>query len=388
MDINREAVMSVLTGVATIRLKSAPLLWVVLLTLLVPVQPVSAERVKDLATIAGVRDNQLLGYGLVVGLEGTGDKTGQVRFTEQSLRSMLNQYGVTVPPNIQIQPKNVAAVTVHATMPAFAKPGQRLDVTISSLGNASSLRGGTLLMTPLRGGDGAVYALAQGNMLVGGVSATGADGTSMQSNISSVGRIPNGATVERAVGSGFNSTNEITLHLNSPDFTTASRLEQAINKKLGSPLAQAQDAVSVVVQGPLYPSERVAFVSVLENIEVAPGNESAKIVVNSRTGTIVIGESVRVLPAAVAHGNITVTINETVNVTQPNALANGQTAVTPQSQVNVEESEASLLALKPAVTLHDVVKSLNEVGAATSDLIAILQALKLVGALRGQLVII
>lgn len=349
---------------------------------------VVAERVKDLASIAGVRENPLLGYGLIVGLEGTGDKTGQVRFTEQSLRSMLNQYGVTIPPNVQIQPKNVAAVMVQATMPPFTKPGQLMDVTVSSLGNASSLRGGTLLMTPLRGGDGEVYAIAQGNALVGGVSAEGADGTSVQRNITSVGRIPGGATVERSVGSGFNNSNEIVLNLNVPDFTTATRLENAINEALGSPFAQAQDAVSVVVQGPLYPSERVAFASTLENIEVSPAEATARIIVNSRTGTIVIGENVTVMPAAVAHGNITVTISETVNVTQPNPLANGETVVTPNTQIKVEESEASLLAIKPAVTLNDVVRSLNQVGAATSDLIAILQALKMVGALRGQLVII
>ncbi|OED37964.1 flagellar biosynthesis protein FlgI [Chromatiales bacterium (ex Bugula neritina AB1)] len=349
---------------------------------------VGAERVKDLATVAGVRENQLLGYGLVVGLEGTGDKTGQVRFTEQSLRSMLSQFGVTIPPNIKIQPKNVAAVSVQATMPPFSKPGQRIDVTISSLGNASSLRGGTLLMTPLRGGDGQVYAIAQGNALVGGVSAEGADGSSVQTNITSVGRIPNGATVERSVGTGFNDSKEITLNLNTADFTTATRLEKAINETLGSPFAQAQDAVTVVVQGPLYPSERVAFISALENIEVLPAQTKARIIVNSRTGTIVIGENVRVMPAAVAHGNITVTISETVNVNQPAPLANGETAITPETTVKVEESEASLLALKQSVTLNDVVRSLNQVGAATSDLIAILQALKLAGALRGQLVII
>ncbi len=369
------------------QIRSLSPVFVVVSFLVIPGQ-IAAERVKDLASIAGVRENHLLGYGLIVGLEGTGDNTGQVRFTEQSLRSMLNQYGVTIPPNIQIQPKNVAAVTVQATMPPFAKPGQQVDVTVSSLGNASSLRGGTLLMTPLRGGDGEVYAIAQGNTLVGGVSAEGADGTSVQTNITSVGRIPRGATVERAVGSGFNNSTEIVLNLNNPDFTTATRLEAAINTALGSPFAQAQDAVSVVVQGPLYPSERVAFASTLENIEVAPAQSQAKIIVNSRTGTIVIGENVKVMPAAVAHGNITVTISETVDVSQPNPLANGETVQTPRSQVNVEETEASLLAIESAVTLNDVVRSLNQVGAATSDLIAILQALKLVGALRGQLVII
>ncbi len=350
--------------------------------------PVNAERVKDITSIAGVRDNQILGYGLIVGLEGTGDSTGQVRFTEQSLRAMLSQYGVTIPPNIQINPKNVAAVSVHAVIPPFSKPGQKIDVTVSSLGNSKTLRGGALLMTPLRGVDGQVYAIAQGEIIVGGVSAAGADGTAVQKNITSAGRIPNGATVERMIENSFATTPDITLHLHKPDFTTARRLVEAINQKLGGPQAVAQDAVSVVVRGPIDPAGRVAFISVLENIEVTPADTAARIVVNSRTGTVVIGQHVTVMPAAVSHGNITVTINEQVNVNQPAALAGGQTAVTNNSTVQISEQVGSIKAISRGVTLNEVVRSLNQVGATTSDLIAILEALKQLGALRGELIII
>ena len=350
--------------------------------------PVNAERVKDITSIAGVRDNQILGYGLIVGLEGTGDSTGQVRFTEQSLRAMLSQYGVTIPPNIQINPKNVAAVSVHAVIPPFSKPGQKIDVTVSSLGNSKTLRGGALLMTPLRGVDGQIYAIAQGEIIVGGVSAAGADGTAVQKNITSAGRIPNGATVERMIENSFATTSDITLHLHKPDFTTARRLVEAINQKLGGPQAVAQDAVSVVVRGPIDPAGRVAFISVLENIEVTPADTAARIVVNSRTGTVVIGQHVTVMPAAVSHGNITVTINEQVNVNQPAALAGGQTAVTNNSTVQISEQVGSIKAISRGVTLNEVVRSLNQVGATTSDLIAILEALKQLGALRGELIII
>ncbi len=349
---------------------------------------VSAERVKDIASIAGVRDNQILGYGLVVGLEGTGDSTGQVQFTEQSLRSMLTQYGVTIPPGMQIKPKNVAAVSVHATIPPFSKPGQRLDVTVSSLGNSKSLRGGALLMTPLRGIDGAVYAIAQGEVVVGGVSAAGADGTKVQKNISSAGRIPNGATIEREVSNSFDQSSDITLNLHSPDFTTARRVVEAVNVRFGSQQAYARDAVSIVVRGPGDPASRVTFVSILENIEVTPATTLAKIVVNSRTGTIVIGQHVTVTPAAVSHGNITVTIKEQVNVDQPNPLARGQTAITNDSTVSISEQSGTIQTIAGGVTLQEVVDSLNDVGATTSDLIAILEALKQLGALRGQLVII
>lgn len=362
--------------------------WVIAAILVIP-QTTQAERVKDLASIAGVRDNQLLGYGLVVGLDGTGDKTGQVQFTEQSMRSMLSEFGVSIPPGIKISPKNVAAVSVHATMAAFVKPGQRIDVTISSLGNAQSLRGGALLMTPLRGIDGAVYAIAQGEVVVGGFSASGADGSSVQKNIPSAGRIPNGATVEREVANVFAEAGDITLNLHQPDFTTAQRMVDAINNKLGSPLARALDAVSVVVKSPMKLPDKVTFLSVLENIDVKPANSIAKIIVNSRTGTIVIGENVTVMPAAVAHGNLTVTIGEGVNVDQPDTpLAGGQTVATRESNINVDEQGGALQTIPRGVTLNDVVKSLNSVGASTSDLIAILEALKQLGALRGQLIII
>ena len=347
---------------------------------------VHAERIKDLASIAGVRDNALLGYGLVVGLDGTGDQS--VTFTEQSLRSLLVQYGVTVPPDIAIQPKNVAAVSIDAVLPPFAKPGQKIDVTVSSLGNSKSLRGGTLLMSPLRGADGNIYAVAQGNLAVGGLGVSGADGSSIAINVPSVGRIPNGASVERAVPNPFANTPEITFNLHEPDFTTARRLVDAINAALGTPEAQAIDAVSVSVNAPMDTSKRVAFIGYLEELDVEPGQSAGKIIVNSRTGTIVIGSNVTVGPAAVTHGSLTVTINEDIQVTQPNALAAGQTVVNPDTQIAVEQEGTRMFELERRTTLSDIVKAINDVGAAPGDLVAILEALKQAGALRAQLIII
>ena len=347
---------------------------------------VRAERIKDLASIAGVRDNALLGYGLVVGLDGTGDQS--VTFTEQSLRSLLVQYGVTVPPDIAIQPKNVAAVSIDAVLPPFAKPGQKIDVTVSSLGNSESLRGGTLLMSPLRGADGNVYAVAQGNLAVGGLGVSGADGSSIAINVPSVGRIPNGASVERAVPNPFANTRQITFNLHEPDFTTARRLVEAINTALGTPEAQAIDAVSVSVNAPMDTSKRVAFIGYLEELDVEPGQGAGKIIVNSRTGTIVIGSNVTVGPAAVTHGSLTVTINEDVQVTQPNPLAEGQTVVNPDTQIAVEQEDTRMFELERRTTLSDIVKAINDVGAAPGDLVAILEALKQAGALRAQLIII
>ena len=345
-----------------------------------------AERIKDLASIAGVRDNPLLGYGLVVGLDGTGDQS--VTFTEQSLRSLLVQYGVTVPPDIAIQPKNVAAVSIDAVLPPFAKPGQKIDVTVSSLGNSKSLRGGTLLMSPLRGADGNVYAVAQGNLAVGGLGVSGADGSSIAINVPSVGRIPNGASVERTVPNPFASTREITFNLHEPDFTTARRLVEAINTALGTPDAQAIDAVSVSVRAPMDTSKRVAFIGYLEELDVEPGQSAGKIIVNSRTGTIVIGSNVTVGPAAVTHGSLTVTINEDVQVTQPNPLAAGETVVNPDTQIAVEQADTRVFELERRTTLAEIVKAINDVGAAPGDLVAILEALKQAGALRAQLIII
>ncbi|MFK8083254.1 MAG: flagellar basal body P-ring protein FlgI [Granulosicoccus sp.] len=361
---------------------------IVFLSLLFSPHIAKAERIKDLASIGGVRDNPLLGYGLVVGLDGTGDQTSQVTFTEQSLRSMLVQYGVTVPPNIKLQPKNVAAVSINAVLPPFAKPGQKIDITISSLGNSKSLRGGTLLMSPLRGANGEVYAVAQGNLAVGGLGVSGADGSSIAINVPSVGRIPNGATVERAVPNPFASTKGITFNLHEPDFTTARRMVDAINKALGSVEAQAIDAVSISVRAPADTSKRVGFVGYLEELEIEPGQGAGKIIVNSRTGTIVIGNNVTVGPAAVTHGSLTVTINEDVQVTQPNALADGTTVVAPDTQIEIEQDDNRMFELDRGTTLSDIVQAINNVGAAPGDLVAILEALKQAGALRAQLIII
>ncbi|MBX2883447.1 MAG: flagellar basal body P-ring protein FlgI [Granulosicoccus sp.] len=348
----------------------------------------SGDRIKDIAVVEGIRDNPLLGYGLVVGLDGTGDNTGSVSFTEQSLRSMLQQFGVTIPPSVAIQPKNVAAVSINAVLPPFAKPGQAIDITLSSLGNSKSLRGGTLLMAPLKGVDGKVYAVAQGNVIVNGVGAEGADGSSVTVNIPSVGRIPNGATVEKSVATNFNTSSKITLNLHKPDFTTAKRVEETINQRLGSSYAQAIDAVSITIDAPDKVGQRVEFLSFLEQLEVEPGSGSAKIIINSRTGTIVIGNHVTVMPAAVSHGSLTVTIDENVNVNQPNALADGETAVTPDTEIDIEGGTGGLYTFKREVTLQDVVEAINQVGATTNDLISILEALSQVGALSARLVVI
>jgi len=351
-------------------------------------EPVFAERVKDIASIAGVRDNPLLGYGLVVGLDGTGDQTNQVSFTEQSLRSLLVQNGVTIPPNITLQPKNVAAVSIHAVLPPFSKPGQKIDITVSSLGNSKSLRGGTLLMSPLKGADGQIYAVAQGNLAVGGLGVSGADGSSIAINVPSVGRIPLGASVERSVPNSFAKSESIIVNLHEPDFTTARRLVDAINVALGSDLAQALDAVSVKIKAPEELSKRVAFVGYLEEIEINPGTSAGKIIVNSRTGTIVIGSHVTVGPAAVTHGSLTVTINENPEIVQPAPFTDGETAVEPDTGIQISEKDSRMFEIKRGTTLADIVTAINSVGAAPGDLVAILEALKQAGALRAQLIII
>ncbi len=351
--------------------------------------PVSqAARVKDIASVAGVRSNQLIGYGLVVGLNGSGDKVNSSPFTGQSLRSMLTQLGIVVPAGTSLNPKNVAAVTIHADLPPFAKPGQKIDVTVSSIGDAKSLRGGTLLMSPLKGADGKVYAVAQGNLVVGGLSASGADGSSITINIPSVGRIPNGASVERMVVTPFSKNNFLVLNLHRGDFTTARRVVESINLAIGPNAAKAIDATSIRVDSPLDPAQRVSFVSLLENLEVDPGEAPARVVVNSRTGTVVISSEVRVSPAAVSHGNLTVTISEDQQVSQPNALAAGTTTVVPNTQVDVAEGGSRMFLFNTGVTLDEVVRAVNQVGAAPSDLVAILEALKQAGSLRAELIVI
>lgn len=354
----------------------------------VAASPVQAERVKDLAAISGVRPNQLVGYGLVVGLDGTGDQTSQTPFTIQSIRNMLAKFGVTVPANVNPQLKNVAAVTVHADIPAFAKPGQQIDVTVSSIGNAASLRGGSLLMTPMRGVDGEVYAIAQGSLIVSGFGISGKDGSRISINVPSGGRIPNGAIVEREVASRFATDPYVVLNLHTPDFTTASRLVDGINALLGPQTAQAVDSVSVRVTAPVDPSQRIAYVSTLESLDIQPGEAPARVIVNSRTGTVVIGSLVRVTPAAVAHGSLSVTITERIDVSQPNALAAGQTVITPRTDIQLEQREARMFVFNAGVNLDEIVRAVNQVGAAPGDLVAILEALKQAGALRAELIVI
>lgn len=359
------------------------------LTFLGGVQTARADRVKDLASVAGVRTNQLIGYGLVVGLDGTGDQTSQAPFTIQSIRNMLAKFGVTIPDNVNPQLKNVAAVVVTADLPAFTKAGQTIDITVASIGNAGSLRGGSLLMTPMRGADGEVYAIAQGNVVVSGFGVNGRDGSRISLNVPSGGRIPNGATVEREVPSSFATSQNIVLNLHTPDFTTASRMAGAINNLLGDGTAEAVDAVSVKVLAPVDPNQRIAYVSTLEGIEVQPGDAPARVIVNSRTGTVVIGSQVRVTQAAVAHGSLSVTITERLDVSQPNAFGRGQTVVTPRSSLDVgQPGEARMFVFNAGVNLDEIVRAVNQVGAAPGDLVAILEALKEAGALRAELVVI
>lgn len=356
--------------------------------LLLVSQLVQAERIKDLASIDGVRSNQLIGYGIIVGLNGTGDKNTDSPYTLNSLKSMLSQLGVQIPQNAKIKPKNAAAVIIHANLPAFAKPGQKIDITVASLGNATSLRGGSLLMSPMQGGDGKVYAVAQGNLVVGGLTASGQDGSQITVNIPTTGRIPNGASVERASPNSFNKGNSLTLNLNSADFTTARRVAELINKTIGPGTAKALDAASVKVNAPTDSGQKVSFIAFLEELEVTPGEAAAKVIINSRTGTVVINSRVRVSPAAVSHGNLVVTISENVVVSQPGALSAGQTAVIPQSDVVVSEASNRMFLFSPGASLDEVVRAVNEVGAAPSDLVAILEALKEAGALRAELLVI
>jgi len=347
-----------------------------------------AERVKDIASVAGVRGNQLIGYGLVVGLDGTGDQTSQAPFTIQSIRNMLAKFGVPIPPNVNPQLKNVAAVTVIADLPAFSKPGQTIDVTVSSIGNAQSLRGGTLLMTPLRGVDGEVYAMAQGSMVVSGFGVSGKDGSRIAVNVPSAGRIPNGASVEREVPSNFATSPYVMLNLNTPDFTTAARLVDGINNLLGAGTAEAVDAVTIRVTAPVNPGQRISYLSTLEAIEVEPGEASARVIINSRTGTVVIGSHVRVTPAAVAHGSLSVTITERTDVSQPNPFSQGETVAVSRSNISVDQPAARMFVFSAGVNLDEIVRAVNQVGAAPGDLVAILEALKQAGALRAELIVI
>lgn len=344
-----------------------------------------AERLKDIVSVSGVRSNQLVGYGLVVGLEGSGDKTS---FTSQTFRNLLNNFGVAIPPNVDPQSKNIAAVAIHASLPPFAKPGQSIDITVSALGDAKSLRGGSLLMSPLKGADGQIYVMAQGNLVVSGFGIQGNDGSRLSLNVPSVGRIPNGGTVERSVPNAFNQGDSLVINLNNPDFTTARRVSEQINAMLGPHMASAMDASSIRVRAPRDPSQRVSFLSILENLEVQPAKEAARVVINSRTGTIIIGQNVRVSPVAITHGGLTVSITEDLDVDQPDPLSEGQTVITPRTGIQVDEESGHMFEFQPGTSLQDLVEAVNQVGAAPGDLMAILEALKQAGALKAELVVI
>jgi flagellar P-ring protein precursor FlgI len=348
--------------------------------------PASAERLKDLASIQGVRNNQLIGYGLVVGLDGTGDQTTQTPFTVQSIISMMQQMGVSLPPGTNLQLKNVASVMITSALPAFAQPGQTLDITVSSMGNAKSLRGGTLLMTPLKGADGQVYAMAQGNLVVGGVGAS-ANGSQTQINHLGVGRISAGATVERAIPNSISQTGSVNLELNESDFSTATLVVDAINRKFGQNTAFAQDGRVIRVQPPNN-DNRVAFLAALEAINVAPAVTSAKVILNARTGSVVMNQAVTLESGAVSHGNLSVVINTAPVISQPGALSGGQTVVAARSQIEITKEPGKVLLLGGGATLSDVVKALNAIGATPQDLLAILQAMKAAGTLRAELEII
>lgn len=346
-----------------------------------------AERLKNLANFQGVRDNPLVGYGLVVGLDSTGDQTMQTPFTTQSLTNMLSQLGITLPAGKNMQLKNVAAVMVTATLPPFARPGSQLDVVVSSMGNAKSLRGGTLLMTPLKGADGQVYAIAQGNMLVGGAGAS-ANGSKVQVNQLAVGRIANGGIVERAVPAFQPEGGILNLELRETDYGTAERVVEAINRAMGGGVASALDGRVVQVRAPAAPSARVGFMARIENIEVTRAKAAAKVILNARTGSIVMNQAVTVDDCAVAHGNLSVVINTQPVISQPAPFSGGQTVVAPVSQINMKQEGGALQMVKAGASLDAVVKGLNALGATPADLQTILEAMRAAGALRADLEII
>jgi len=347
----------------------------------------SAARLKEVATVQGVRSNPLVGYGLVVGLDGTGDQTTSTPFTTQSLAAMLQQMGVTVPPGTNMQLKNVAAVMVTAQLPPFAQPGQTLDVNVSSLGNAKSLRGGTLIATPLKGADGQIYALAQGNLVVGGAGASAA-GSKVQINHLSAGRVPEGATVERAVPTPLNQGEYLQLDLNASDYNTAREVARAVNAKMGAGSAQALDGRVVRVRMPASADARVAFMADIENLPLELAAPAARVVINARTGSVVVNQTVTLNPCAVAHGSLSVTISSTPVVSQPAPFSKGETVSRDKADITIRQEPGSLIQLPAGTKLADVVKALNSLGATPQDLLAILQAMKTAGALNAEIEVI
>ncbi|WP_298008641.1 flagellar basal body P-ring protein FlgI [uncultured Aquabacterium sp.] len=344
-------------------------------------------RLKEIAAIQGVRSNQLMGYGLVVGLDGTGDQTAQTPFTGQSMNAMLQQMGITVPAGVPMQLKNVAAVLVTANLPAFAQPGQPIDVNVSSIGNAKSLRGGTLIATPLKGADGQIYALAQGNLIVGGAGAS-QGGSKVQINHLSAGRIPDGASVERAVPSPWLQGSLVQYDLRSDDFNTAREVAKAINQAKGDGTAEAINGRTVAVKLPQAPGERVAFMADVENLTISRATPAARIVINARTGSVVLNQNVTLGPCAVAHGNLSVTISSTPVISQPNPMSQGQTVVSEKADIAINQAPGALIQMPAGTQLTDVVKALNTLGANPQDLLAILQAMKAAGALQADLEVI
>jgi flagellar P-ring protein FlgI len=369
------------------RLRSTRAGWgIAALAALLLAGPAYADRVKDLGAFQGIRSNQLTGYGVVVGLPGTGDDN--LEYTIQSMKAVASRFGLQLPATANPGLKNAAVVMITAELPPFAKPGQRVDITVASMGKAKSLRGGSLVMTPLLGADGQIYAMAQGNLAVGGLGAEGKDGSQIVVNVPSTGRIPEGATVERAVATGFDSTPYLTFNLQRSDFTTAQNVAGAINQKLGYGTALATDGTSIQVRAPQGADVRSALMSEIENLDVTSAEPPAKVIVNARTGTVVINSAVRVGPAAVTHGKLTVRIDENQKVSQPQPFSQGQTAVERKSGVSVEEEHKPMFLINPGPKLADIVKAVNAIGASPADLVAILEALKEAGALRAELIVL
>jgi flagellar P-ring protein precursor FlgI len=366
--------------------KSAVALLLVLFGLLLIASPANAERIKDLGSFQGLRSNQLTGYGIVVGLAGTGDDS--LEYATVGVKGVTNRFGLTLPPGVNPSTKNAAAVLVTADLPPMAKPGQRLDITVSAIGKAKSLRGGTLIMMPLYGADGQIYAMAQGNLAVGGLGVSGADGSTTTINIPSVGRIAGGASVERAVATGFETNPYLIFNLADADLTTALRVADAINAQLGYAIATANDAVSIRIAAPVTAQERVMLMGRIENINVTPAEAAARVIVNARTGTVVINGAVRISPAAVSHGKLTVRVQEAPIVVQPEPFSRGQTAIEPNSDIAIEEEYRPAYELARGANLSEVVESINALGASPGDLAAILDALKQAGALKAELIIL
>jgi flagellar P-ring protein precursor FlgI len=358
----------------------------VFLAALLLAAPAQAERIKDLGAFQGLRANQLTGYGIVVGLAGTGDDS--LDYATQGMKGVAARFGLQLPQGVNPALKNAAAVMITAELPAFAKPGQRLDITVSALGKAKSLRGGTLLMAPLRGADNEIYAMAQGNLAVGGLGIDAADGSNISVNVPSAGRIPGGASVERAVDAGFAQTPQLMFNLAEADLTTVRRVADAINRELGGNRARAIDAVSVAIDAPQGAEVRTRLMGQIENLPVSPADAAARVIVNARTGTVVINGAVRIAPAAVTHGKLTVRVAENQSVVQPAPRSKGETAVEQHSNIEIEEERRPMFAFAPGASLADLVKAVNAIGATPADLVAILEALKQAGAMKAELVVL